>query len=702
MIAALGFLLAVAPLSAIPAAADTTPAVTAPAPAAASVDVAQSSDASDSFADVPTTHWAYQAVEELADDGYIKGYPDGTFKGNRPLTRYEMAALVERALSAIKSSIVAGQDVNQRDINDLKKLMTAFAAQLKDVQAQLATVKSQQAATQQQVSALQQQQAALKAEADATRVGLAQNKGGLNFDYKPATSFIDAEYVNGPYARPVGAAGTLSPAVLANGNIPAYYGATPGVNNGTNFASGTGSGQNSIFAGPHSQGISEFGVKPSLQGSFPDGHFSYQVRLAYVAQQATPEGLTASTPAYCTAQGLPASYPCVYQDAKSNNANIPITLDRVFIQWSSIAGNQGFGALLGKISTTGNTGSRNVNPTIGYGKLVGGAVFYMDPSPSQWLEAAFGVGQTDGVSSEELAAVNASSPVCTAGVQGFNSGTITNTNTGLNGYCNGNATENYGYIQLYNKGTGTSVGINNRHVNQYPGTWWDAGAGLCATSAANQTAGTAAAIAIDRASCQGATPFPLLSTSGAYIVAQGAANISSVWVSQVFGPHNRPTLVGQFDYDFRSGNDPFTGTAFGASGNAYAFTVVYGSKGNIGWGRGAPTYATIGGTGLKDSNNIFLTAIFQGVNSLQAVGQGPNGAWEGVGYNTGLGNFNGTQFEAAQYAHWFTNNMNLNIAYVHQGTLPGITLPVGGTGCPGCYLNSLNSNIVLVSTWMSF
>jgi hypothetical protein len=476
MVAALGFLLAVSPLSAIPAAAADTPGVTAPAPADASADVAQSSDASDSFADVPTTHWAYQAVEELADDGYIKGYPDGTFKGNRPLTRYEMAALTERALSAIKSSIVAGQDVNQRDITDLKKLMTAFAGQLKDVQGQLATVKSQQAATQQQVTTLQQQQAALKAEADATRAGLAQNRGGLNFDYKPATSFLDAEVTNGPYAKAVGAAGTFSPAVLANAPLPAYYGATPGLNIGTNYTfGGGGAGGNAIAVGPHAQGITEFGVKPYLQGTFPDGHFSYQVRLAYIDQAAMPNGLSSSTPIYCTSQGLPAAYPCVYQDSKSNNAQIPITLDRYYIQWSSIPGNQGFGALVGKISATGNTGSRNVNPTIGYGKKVGGGLFYMDPSPNQWLEAAVAVGQTTGVSSEELAQTNAQSAVCTS-VLGLNTGTITNTNPGFNGFCNGNALEVYGYVQLFDKATGTAVGINSDTVNSYPFTYWNAAA----------------------------------------------------------------------------------------------------------------------------------------------------------------------------------------------------------------------------------
>ena len=46
------------------------------------------------FSDVPANHWAYQYIQSLAADGLIDGYPDGKFKGDRPLTRYEMAVIV--------------------------------------------------------------------------------------------------------------------------------------------------------------------------------------------------------------------------------------------------------------------------------------------------------------------------------------------------------------------------------------------------------------------------------------------------------------------------------------------------------------------------------------------------------------------------------------------------------------------------------
>ena len=50
------------------------------------------------FPDVPENHWAYEYIAKLAGNGIIKGYPDGSFAGNRMMTRYEYAALLYRAM----------------------------------------------------------------------------------------------------------------------------------------------------------------------------------------------------------------------------------------------------------------------------------------------------------------------------------------------------------------------------------------------------------------------------------------------------------------------------------------------------------------------------------------------------------------------------------------------------------------------------
>ncbi|SDP04770.1 putative porin [Selenomonas ruminantium] len=55
--------------------------------------------AANPFSDVPADHWAYDAVSQLAADGVIEGYGDTTFKGNRNITRYEMAQMVAKAMA---------------------------------------------------------------------------------------------------------------------------------------------------------------------------------------------------------------------------------------------------------------------------------------------------------------------------------------------------------------------------------------------------------------------------------------------------------------------------------------------------------------------------------------------------------------------------------------------------------------------------
>jgi hypothetical protein len=51
------------------------------------------------FKDVPMTHWAYQAVENLRLKGILRGYPDANFRGKRTITRYELAEALNRVLA---------------------------------------------------------------------------------------------------------------------------------------------------------------------------------------------------------------------------------------------------------------------------------------------------------------------------------------------------------------------------------------------------------------------------------------------------------------------------------------------------------------------------------------------------------------------------------------------------------------------------
>jgi hypothetical protein len=76
--------------------------------------------AADPFSDVPAKHWAYAAVNQLANAGIVNGYGDGTFRGDRIMSRFEMAMIVGNAMT--KADKVDAE--NKALIN---KLATEFA-----------------------------------------------------------------------------------------------------------------------------------------------------------------------------------------------------------------------------------------------------------------------------------------------------------------------------------------------------------------------------------------------------------------------------------------------------------------------------------------------------------------------------------------------------------------------------------------------
>lgn len=76
-------------------------------------------DTTTMFPDVPENHWAYEAVEAMAKSGLVKGYPDGEFKGDRTMTRYEFAQIVYNAIQA-------GAEVDARLVEEFKPELEYF------------------------------------------------------------------------------------------------------------------------------------------------------------------------------------------------------------------------------------------------------------------------------------------------------------------------------------------------------------------------------------------------------------------------------------------------------------------------------------------------------------------------------------------------------------------------------------------------
>jgi hypothetical protein len=78
------------------------------------------------FNDVKASHWAYDAVNKLAAKGFLQGYKDGSFKGDKTLTRYELAMVISRLMG--KMNGMGG--VSAEDLRTLERLTVEFSDEL--------------------------------------------------------------------------------------------------------------------------------------------------------------------------------------------------------------------------------------------------------------------------------------------------------------------------------------------------------------------------------------------------------------------------------------------------------------------------------------------------------------------------------------------------------------------------------------------
>jgi S-layer homology domain len=644
------------------------------------------------FPDVPANHWAYEAIGQLASSGYLKGYPDDTFKGQRPMTRYEVAYLVNQVVQNMANKVAQGQQANQTDLDALKKLMAEFGNQVKDLETRVARLEGETATLQQKQTATQNEADATAAKADATAQRLAGGKLGFRF-YDRAGTLASNVQMSAPAGILTSATGAATPGTV--GHVPNNFGATPG-NYGSTFAWSPGLNNRTVI-GPQSHGTNELYGAIYDSGNFGQG-FSWGARISQRADLESATGLTAGAPAFCTSTGTTNASPssCSYGDFANSSSNIPLALDNLYAEWQSPGH---FYTQIGRFSLyTGLyaaparwAGSNVTGFLVG---LNGPGIHSPKNDYNIWLMYAPETVTNNTLAEAQATGANA---VCSTNVVGLNLGAPIQ--TGLNGSCNAGEQEIASQGQYYFRKSKTAIGY------EFDGEWnlnqayWDPAAVACTGGVSGVSTNTALSAPVCAASGGHVPGGAALGNaySGSYISATGPNAAWWIDASHFFGCCND---AGQFqvalNYGQRIGNDPFTGTSWAGSQMIQA-TLTYASRGNLYGNTPNPFYP---GGGTANSNVVQLYWEYAG------LGAGSNGfPFSGSVVpenNTAFSNAAGLQHWLLAYSHWFNNNFRAGITLMHWNENPNVVIPAGSLTCPGCFVNSANMNQVYLETYLYF
>ena len=168
--------------------------------------------AQQAFPDIPSGHWAGDAVNRITQLGIITGFPDGTFRGSEAFTRYQAALVISRLLDVIDQNLRAAQALTEADIASLRNAVSELAAELDAMGARVDAVEANKA-DRSELQALRDQVAALTAEIEALKAEIAS--GALQGPMGPVgpagpAGPAGAEGPQGP-AGPAGPAGAEGP-----------------------------------------------------------------------------------------------------------------------------------------------------------------------------------------------------------------------------------------------------------------------------------------------------------------------------------------------------------------------------------------------------------------------------------------------------------------------------------------------------------
>ena len=540
-----------------PVFAATTPTQNAPVTTAVAAAGAEPQEVAQAnpFSDVPPNSWAYQAIAKLASEGLIKGYPDGQFKGQRPITRYEAAVLVNRVVDYLEAKISAGQKVSADDMATVKALVDQFRPELAAVQAHLKD--------------LDTKVAALTAQTKANTDTLNRQQFHLSLFVRPGDYQANVGVMTNYFG-----AGTVAPGCAA---APCASKPNTAVTTGSNPGGGVGS-VNHLVSGQNTFGTAWADLRLNFNGVI-DPRWSYATRLElkYYAENAgLPTGSAATTPNFCP--NVPAAGAGFSATATTGCvSDYPYGTTRVDIMALKYNDPSGLHMQIGKILPV-------------YGNDLGGQGPQMILS-DYFTGAEIGYAKPNGLDA------NVGYYFWFPGASSTNNGasTLNNTQTQANGGAtfgpgqNGTAQTSQGiwadaaYTFMPHH---LNVGAAYLATNGYTGSYWNPAA---------TTGYTAAEVAGG--------------VSGLYQAATIPINTGSVFGTYKF---NGPIWL-QAEFSHRFGNDPYTGAVWSQPNAVWAVATVGNYAGPTGTLWAEAGYIGSGFNSMSPESNITSTT---GYNQL--------------------------------------------------------------------------------------
>jgi hypothetical protein len=608
-----------------------------------SADVAQSGNP---FADVPTNSWAYQAVKALAADGLIEGYPNGKFEGNRPMTRYEMAVLVNRAVDKLEAQIAAGQKQNAADIATLKKLVDEFGKELKAVQDHVAALDTKVAA----IDAAEKADATLLKRQQFHLYDFIRAPGS----YQDAVSAYAPASAAGPITVTQASGATLT--VPAGGALPANVRLTSG---GTPGSPGGVSAANAEYTGSSTYGTA-YMVNRLLFTGDVDSNVSYVFRIENRYYMETPgygavnspTGNAGSAPVYCTGiagQGNPltggagtSTSACpVGTDYPSNTS---FRLNIAALTWHTPGGFYVSGGRL--VAFDGSSDLGGTPPNFLYSDYFNGGQ----------------IGWT----------ANAGTPMAGAHIElGYGVGNPSVEGPGTTGTLGGFTQQDF-YGQAYYDIIPHHLNIGAAYLAEIGNavSLWDPAAtilndGKAIKNVTGSVFGLYCGVSFTAA------------TTGCPAFFGTNMDYGSVFLTYRLTDYVHVNAEGVHHF----GNDPFTGAAWAQPNSFWGDVVIGNNAGGKGtpWAEGG--YIASGFNGLSAENNADGTTAY---------------------FPAFINNMAGYQIYYGGLHYKIANNAEIAIIGFKASVLSGVNIPASSAGCPGCFITADNRSAIYLQTLFSF